>query len=77
MNFQQYQTVRIVKLNHEAEYYDGWKFNARPLAIGDIGTLVDILKAPSMLDGYVVECSDQNGITIWLGTFSEDELADL
>ncbi len=77
MSLQQYSMVRIVKLSNEANSYDGWKVNVRSPAIGDVGTLLDILTAPNLPNRYVVECVADDGMTIWLGDFREDELEDV
>ena len=70
----QYGLVRVVQLLHPLEEYDGWRLNRRPPHIGDLGTVVDILHAPSQPDKYVVESSDVEGITIWLDDFDAEEL---
>jgi hypothetical protein len=36
--------------------------------------LLDVLTAPGCPDRYVVESSDGNGTTVWLGDFLADEL---
>jgi hypothetical protein len=43
-------------------------------AVGDVGTLLDVLIAPGVADRYIVESSDGNGTTVWLGDFLADEL---
>lgn len=43
----QYQRVRVAKLLDAAETYDGCKLNKRPPAVGDVGTLLDVLQAPA------------------------------
>ncbi|HYP77224.1 MAG TPA: hypothetical protein VER12_14745 [Polyangiaceae bacterium] len=68
------QLVRIAKLLREPGGYDSWKLNQRPPALGDVGTLVDILHAPGHADRYVVECSGHDGTTIWLDDFDAEEL---
>ncbi len=71
---EQYSLVRIVKLKHPPEKYDGWRLNQRGPQIGDIGTVLDILHAPGFPDDYVVESSGPDGVDIWLGDFDADEL---
>ncbi len=66
--------MRIVHLRHPVEQYDGWRVNRRPPQIGDLGTVLDILEAPDRPAHYVVEASDSDGITIWLGDFDAEEL---
>jgi hypothetical protein len=72
----QYGEVRIVRLLRPPEHYDGWRVNERPPAIGDVGTIVDILQKAGLPDNYVVECSDpaRDGTDIWLGDFLAEEL---
>lgn len=74
MSFQLYEQVRVVKLISAAEDYDGWRFNKRPPQVGDVGTFIDMLSVAGHPDRYVVESSGDDGITIWLADFSEDEL---
>lgn len=70
----QYGLVRVVQLLSPPEAYDGWRVNRRPPQPGDVGTLVDILRAPGLPDTYVVEASNPDGTTIWLGDFEAAEL---
>ena len=70
----QYGLVRIVQLFQTPDYYDGWRLNRRPPLIGDIGTITDILRAPGLPEHYIVESSDGEGMTIWLGDFEAEEL---
>jgi hypothetical protein len=71
---QEYQTVRVRRLLRPPEEYDGWGLNVRPPQVGDVGTIVDILRAPGFPDDYVVEASLPDGTTLWLADFSEEEL---
>lgn len=66
--------VRIRQLLQPVSEYEGWGFNQRPPQIGDVGTLLDILRAPGLPDRYVVESSGADGVTIWLGDFAGEEL---
>ena len=70
----QYAIIRVRQMLRPSELYDGWGWNQRPPRIGDTGTIVEILRAPGQPDRYVVENSDVNGVTIWLGVFSPEEL---
>ena len=74
MPFEQYSLVRVRQLLRSPSDYDGWGFNQRPPQVGDTGTLLDILQASGSSDGYVVECSGSDGVTVWLGVFSAEEL---
>ncbi|WP_093240165.1 hypothetical protein [Variovorax sp. EL159] len=69
-----YAVVRGRRLVGQADDYDGWRLNQRTPAVGDIGTLLDVLTAPGVADWYIVESSDANGTTVWLGDFLADEL---
>jgi hypothetical protein len=71
---QEYEVVRVVRLLHPPEHYDDWNQNQRPPAIGDTGTIVNILQAAGLPDNYVVESCDRDGNTIWLGDFLAEEL---
>jgi hypothetical protein len=73
----QYQLARIIQLRYSLHTYDGWRVNRRSPAIGDMGTIVDILYAPGLPHKYVVESSDADGITIWLADFDAEELAPI
>jgi hypothetical protein len=77
MALKEYEMVRVRQLLRAAEEYDGWRFNQRPPRVGDVGYIVDVLHADGVPDNYVVESSGPDGITVWLGDFSEDELEPL
>lgn len=70
----QYELVRVRLLLKKPEEYDDWNVNQRAPAIGDVGTLLDTLFAPGAPNSYVVESSGQDGITIWLSGFLEEEI---
>jgi hypothetical protein len=70
----EYLQVKVVKLLHPLEHYDGWKLNKRPPHIGDVGLIVDILTKPNYPNNYVVESSQDDGITVWLSDFQAEEL---
>lgn len=47
----------------------------RPPQIGDLGTIVYIAPGSQGKNSwYIVECLDNNGLTVWLADFREDEL---
>ena len=64
-----YAVVRVLRLVGRADDYDGWRVNQRGPAVGDVGTLLDVLTAPGVADRYVVESSEGNGTTVWLGEY--------
>ena len=70
----QYETVRVRKILHPEDDYDGWKLNKRKPQVGDTGTLIDILSAPNLPLRYVVESSGADGVTIFLSEFEEYEI---
>lgn len=72
--FKEYELVRVRQLIQSADDLDGWRLNQRSPAIGDVGTLLDILTAPGHPNKYVVECSGQDGISLWLADFFEEEI---
>jgi hypothetical protein len=74
MSLEQFSKVRVRQLFRPPDEYDGWRFNQRPPRIGDTGFIVDILHAPGVPDDFVVECGGPDGITVWLGDFSADEI---
>ncbi len=71
---EQYQLVRVKQLLQPPSEYDGWRVNKRHPRIGDVGTLVDILRADGLPDRFVVECCKTDGTTVWLADFHRDEL---
>jgi hypothetical protein len=71
MKFNQYDTVRIIKILNVAKAVKS-EYNFSAPRVGDVATIVEIYTDPSI--GYELECSDQYGITQWLITFSPEEL---
>ena len=45
--------------------------------VGDIGTVVMLLRAPKHPDGYLCECVAADGTTRWLATFPREALAPI
>lgn len=75
--FKEYNKVRVIKLIHSMEEYDGWKINKRNPAIGDIGVIVEILHAPNLPDKYVVEHISPDAVPDWLGDFDAEEIESI
>ena len=71
---EQYQLVRVKQLLQSPSEYDCWRVNRRPPKIGDVGTLLDILRADGLPDRFVVESCESNGTAVWLADFQRDEL---
>jgi hypothetical protein len=69
-----YEQVRVVRLTRSPDEYDGWRLNQRLPRVGDVGTLIDVLKAPDLPDRYVVEMRGADGVDIWLSEFERDEI---
>lgn len=70
----QYGLVRVRRQLNAPETYDGWRVNQRPPRAGDVGTLLDVLTAAGHPDRYVVECSGEDGVSVWLADFLADEI---
>ncbi len=77
VDLKQYGKVRVRKLLHAPDHYDGWNLNQRPPRVGDTGYIVEILHAPELPDSYVVECSETDGVDIWLADFIAEEIEAL
>ena len=74
MPFEEYSLVRVQQLLRSPDHYDGWRINQRLPQVGDVGYIIDILQVPGLPESYVVECSGSDGVDIWLGDFSAEEL---
>jgi uncharacterized protein len=66
--------VRIRRLVGSESSYDGWRANQRPPRIGDLGAVLDVLRAEGLPDRYVVESCLPDGSTVWLADFLAEEL---
>lgn len=73
--FAQYSAVKIVALSKPADAYDSWGINRRAPALGDIGTIVEILRSDDGAVTYVVECVNLDGSSEWLDDFTASELS--
>jgi len=63
----QYSVVKIKSLKKEFKHSEQ-KFGSRSPQVGDVGTIVEVY------DGaFDIECSDENGITIWLELFEPND----
>ncbi len=70
MKLKQYSVVKLQGIKKQFKDED-LKFNKRHPRIGDIATIVEIYEQPTL--GYELECSEENGATEWLVTFSPSE----
>jgi hypothetical protein len=77
MKHKQYSVVRLTKL-HKQFNESELTLGKRTPRIGDVATIVEVYEKPVL--GYELECSDGNGMTEWLVSFSphgaEFELID-
>lgn len=63
----QYSVVKIKTLKKKFEHTE-LSFGSRAPRVGDIATVIDVY------DGaFDLECSDENGITIWLEVFKPSD----
>jgi hypothetical protein len=63
----QYSVVKITKLNTVFKVHEN-NFGSRPPRVGDIATILDVYE-----DAYDLECSDSDGVTIWLEMFNTSD----
>jgi hypothetical protein len=71
MKYKQYSVVKLQKINKQFSKEE-LSFDKRAPKVGDVATIIEIYKSPSL--GYELECSDENGITEWMVTFSPEEV---
>lgn len=62
--------VKLIKINKQFDENDLSLGNRAP-QIGDVATIVEVYDTPGL--GYELECSDKNGITEWLVSFSSED----
>ncbi|WP_281556009.1 hypothetical protein [Thalassomonas sp. RHCl1] len=67
----QYDVVRIKEIISLPTFKVD-SFNQRAPQVGDIATIVEIYSDPCL--AYDLECSDGDGITIWLLAVTPDEM---
>jgi hypothetical protein len=67
--------VKVIHKNINRVTASNSSHSTRAPEIGDIGTIVHKLKIQNnQTQGYIVECIDKNGFTIWLSDFVSEEL---
>ena len=71
MELKQYSVVKLKKINRQFSESD-LSFDKRHPEVGDVATIIEIYKTPSL--GYELECSNKDGITEWMVTFSPEEV---
>jgi len=65
-----FDAVRITELRQPVNS-NSRKGDIRKPEVGDVAWIIEIYEKPP---GYELECSDKNGITEWLQSFSPDEI---
>jgi len=73
--FNELDQVQVVRLHHVMREVDGTERVRRQPKVGDLGTVVALVRRGSDAPGYYVECVDEEGLTVWLTEFDRDELA--
>lgn len=68
--FQEYEKVRIKRLEQPQRYIDGSANIKRQPQIGDVDTIVFMLDNSNC----IVECVNKDGFTVWLADFNIAEL---
>ena len=68
----EYSIVRVIKLNKSDRNFDGTGGVKRPPQIGDTGTVVHMADG-----GCIVECTDRDGMTVWLADFLNEEIEEI
>ena len=69
-----YEMIRIIKISKSEDDYDGFGINTRKPQIGDVGTIVEIIKTNNNGNVYIVESTSVDGKPIFLSLFNEDEI---
>ena len=69
-----YALVRIGNLVQSTDSYNAWKLNLCCPAVGDLGTVVEVLKVAGLPTKYVVESVDTAGTVLWCTDFYDEEL---
>jgi hypothetical protein len=67
----EYAVVRVVRLRVPERPVMGGEGLTRQPRVGDVGTIVHILKADT---AYIVECSNDEGQALWVADFDASEL---
>jgi hypothetical protein len=70
----EFDCVRVVSLRQPERPFDGTEGAMRPPRVGDSGAVVHVYCAEGGAAGYVVECVDAEGYTVWLADFLPDEI---
>jgi hypothetical protein len=65
-----YDVVRIKKLRKPIDFQPD-RTSVRAPCVGDVATVIDVYSNPP---GYELECSGEDGITIWLWSFAPEDV---
>lgn len=71
--FNELDVVRVVALNGDRKF-NGTEGVMRSPRIGDIGTVVHVLRAEGHFDAFTVEAVASSGHTLWVADFTANEL---
>jgi hypothetical protein len=71
--FREHDVVEIVRLATDSREFHGTDGVARAPAVGDVATILMICD-PENGSGFMLEMVDDGGYTVWVATFSRDEL---
>ena len=72
--FRPFDVVRVRTIPPNRGTHDSWGVNRRTPLVGDVGTIVEVLRAEGVVDQYVVECVEPGGLTAWLSEFRAEDL---
>ena len=71
---QEYDVVRSTRLLTPSRENSGTETVMRQPQVGDVGTIVYVLHDAGTDSKYVVECGDEDGMTVWFRDFNHNEL---
>jgi hypothetical protein len=71
----EFDTVRVLAVPPHLQDRVVWNVSGRLPEVGDLGTVVDAYAYEEERDPfYTVECTASNGDTVWVATFSAEQL---
>lgn len=72
--FAAYSVVKVRQLICSESEYDPWCINSEHPKVGDVGVVLEVLVSNNCLNKYVVESCAEDGTSIWLSNFFEEEI---
>lgn len=69
--------VRVVRLNQPHRHWLSSEGVGRPPQLGDTGTIVHVYALNDPATPYIIECLDDEGLTLWLADFDRDEIENV